>query len=49
MFNGVSTVYDELIHPLFSGDHEEMEDDGILRKDLQTASVKNKIYLFFWN
>ncbi len=31
MFNGVATVYDELIHPLVSGDHEEMEDDGILR------------------
>jgi hypothetical protein len=29
MFNGAATVYDELIHPLASGDHEEMEDGGI--------------------
>jgi hypothetical protein len=43
MFNGVATVYDELIHPLVSGDHEEMENDGILRKDLRQYSITNEL------
>jgi hypothetical protein len=40
MFNGVATVYDELIHPLLSGDHEEMEDSGILKEGLGGITCK---------
>jgi hypothetical protein len=40
LVNSVATRYDELIHPLVSGDHEEMEDSGILKEGLGGIACK---------